>query len=583
MEKWVVIVDDDLVNLKRTGRILSESGIHATAVKSGQALFKVIRSGTPDLILLDVMMPDMDGSEDIEPAYLRMGAVGLLRKPYSADALLGKVQEYLGKNWTPEPPKVERRKREPDLETISTSLETQDLTKSRAWMGSGILNNPYRYLIRYMERYHGMAFQVLFSLEPVQEEVSPEERYRLMEVFRQCIQHTLRSSDMMFEVGDSQLFLFLPEAHDYNIERIIGRLLERWQGTSDSSKATITYKAREMRPDSRKNWGDQDVFDVVVDDDPVNLKMAAAALDSNDFRVTGLLSGDALLQYMDNHDPDLILLDVLMPGMDGFETMDRLRELWKERNEVPVIFLTADDNRDIEMQGLRLGATDFIRKPFLPEVLMLRIRHVIELDRLQLNLAREVDRVTKENASLSIRIVQSLAQAIDAKDPYTNGHSGRVAEYAGKIAARCRYSYQRQNEIYLAGLVHDVGKIGVPDHIINKPGRLTPEEFEIIKTHPVTGEKILLSIRERPELAIGARWHHERYDGTGYPDGLAGNSIPETARIIAVADAYDAMTSRRSYRDILPREKVRSELENGKGTQFDPVFADIMLSIMDGE
>ena len=194
-----------------------------------------------------------------------------------------------------------------------------------------------------------------------------------------------------------------------------------------------------------------------------------------------------------------------------------------------------------------------------------------------------MDRKTKENASLSLRIVQSLAQAIDAKDAYTNGHSSRVAEYAGRIAERCGYSLRRQNEIYITGLLHDVGKIGVPDSIINKPGKLTPEEYDTIKSHPVIGEKILQSIREMPELAIGARSHHERYDRTGYPDGLAGNAIPEIARIIAVADAYDAMTSRRSYRDVLQPEQVRAELENGKGTQFDPVFADIMLSIMDGE
>jgi len=130
-------------------------------------------------------------------------------------------------------------------------------------------------------------------------------------------------------------------------------------------------------------------------------------------------------------------------------------------------------------------------------------------------------------------------------------------------------------------LLHDVGKIGVPDAVINKPGRLNDEEFEQIKKHPVLGDKILKKIREMPKLAIGARWHHERYDGTGYPDGLAGKDILEEARIIAVADSYDAMTSNRSYRGFLPQEKVREEIEKGKGTQFDPVFADIMLQIMD--
>ena len=234
-----------------------------------------------------------------------------------------------------------------------------------------------------------------------------------------------------------------------------------------------------------------------------------------------------------------------------------------------------------EMKGLNLGAMDFIKKPFVPDVLTARVKHIIQLSRLQRNLAEEVELKTQENENLTMRVVQTLAETIDAKDTYTNGHSGRVAEYARQIARRFGYGRNRQNEIYMIGLLHDVGKIGVPDSVINKPSRLTEEEYALVKTHPVKGDKILKKIQERPELAIGARWHHERYDGTGYPDGLAGENIPEEARIIAVADAYDAMTSRRSYRGILPQATVRSEIERGKGTQFDPVFADIMLEIID--
>ena len=133
----------------------------------------------------------------------------------------------------------------------------------------------------------------------------------------------------------------------------------------------------------------------------------------------------------------------------------------------------------------------------------------------------------------------------------------------------------------MIGLLHDVGKIGVPDEVINKPGRLTDEEFDKIKQHPSVGSKILENIKAMPGLSVGARSHHERYDEKGYPDRLSGNDIPEEARIIAVADAYDAMSSYRSYRDKLPQDKVRSEIEAGKGTQFDPVFADIMLKMID--
>lgn len=204
-----------------------------------------------------------------------------------------------------------------------------------------------------------------------------------------------------------------------------------------------------------------------------------------------------------------------------------------------------------------------------------------ELVALKEHLEDEVERKTRENESLELHVVQTLAEAIDAKDSYTNGHSSRVAAYSTEIAKRAGYSEKAQSEIYMMGLLHDVGKIGVPDAVINKPGKLTNEEFEQIKNHPVMGARILKQIREMPKLVTGARWHHERYDGRGYPDGLAGEDIPEEARIIAVADAYDAMTSNRSYRSGMPQEKVREQIVNGRGKQFDPRFADIMLRMMD--
>ena len=321
---------------------------------------------------------------------------------------------------------------------------------------------------------------------------------------------------------------------------------------------------------------------VVVDDDIMNLKMAGRILSTNNMRVTALKSGQALLDYIkENETPDLILLDINMPGMDGFETLKKLREQEVGQEEIPVIFLTANDDEDSETRGLSLGAMDFIKKPFVPEVLTLRVRHIIDLIRLQRNLSQEVEKKTEENEKLFMHVVHSLADAIDAKDTYTNGHSGRVAKYSKEIARRYGYSEKAQSDIYMMGLLHDVGKIGVPDAVINKPAKLTDEEFAMIKNHPAMGSRILKNIKEMPALATGARWHHEKYGGGGYPDGLSGNDIPEEARIIAVADAYDAMSSRRSYRDVLPQEVVRGEIEKGKGTQFDPKFADIMLSMID--
>ena len=176
---------------------------------------------------------------------------------------------------------------------------------------------------------------------------------------------------------------------------------------------------------------------------------------------------------------------------------------------------------------------------------------------------------------------EALASAIDAKDRYTHGHSSRVAMYSQMIARQAGKSEEECEEVYFAALLHDVGKIGIADSIINKDGKLTEEEFAQIKLHPLYGSEILSRIQQSPNLYIGARNHHERYDGRGYPDGLKGEEIPEIARIIGVADAYDAMTSKRSYRAPMPQERVREELVKGMGTQFDPQFAKIMVQAID--
>lgn len=321
---------------------------------------------------------------------------------------------------------------------------------------------------------------------------------------------------------------------------------------------------------------------VVVDDDAIILKQANLILTEAGFKVTCLKSGKLLLDYIAKNQVDILLLDIRMPDMDGFETIRALREWEKENSHetVPVIYLTANDDLDSEAKGLSLGAMDFIRKPFSSEALKIRVRNLVDLISLQKDLHKEVAKKTAQLESLSLHVVHTLAKTIDAKDAYTNGHSERVASYSREIARRYGYDEDMQEEVYVMGLLHDVGKIGVPDTVINKPGRLTDEEYDMIKTHPAVGADILATVSEMPALVTGARWHHERYDGKGYPDGLKGEEIPEEARIIAVADAYDAMTSHRSYRDIIPQDHVKSEIEKGMGTQFDEKFARIMLEMI---
>lgn len=194
---------------------------------------------------------------------------------------------------------------------------------------------------------------------------------------------------------------------------------------------------------------------------------------------------------------------------------------------------------------------------------------------------KKVEESQQALEKMNEKIVATIAKTIDARDRYTNGHSQRVAKYALELAKRMGKTEAEQREICYAALLHDVGKIHIPDAIINKPSRLSDEEFAHIKLHPLSGYYILRDIDEIALIAQGAKWHHERFDGNGYPNGLAGKNIPEVARIIGVADAYDAMTSNRIYRKIMPQEKVREEIEKGKGTQFDPEIADIMLRMID--
>ncbi len=325
---------------------------------------------------------------------------------------------------------------------------------------------------------------------------------------------------------------------------------------------------------------------LAVDDEVIN-HMIIKKIFGEEYRVTCLFSGEDALEFLEHDIPAMILMDLKMPGMDGAKTFQKIREVekWKD---IPVAFLTADEEEGVELELLQMGAMDFIRKPFVAGIVKTRICRIMELRRLQTLVEDEVQRKTNDLKQsnrkikrLSEQVIFALASAIDAKDAYTNGHSNRVAQYSRQIARRMGKSEEEVNDTYFAGLLHDVGKIGIPAEIINKPGRLTDEEYDIIKTHTTKGDNILTQISELPSLHIGARWHHERYDGKGYPDGLKGADIPEIARIICVADCYDAMSSNRSYRKGLAQAIVRSEIERNKGLQFDPAIADIMLQMID--
>lgn len=472
-----------------------------------------------------------------------------------------------------------------DIKAVSRLFDENSASRNAMWMGRETFNNVYKYVMRYFERYFVSACKVLFTVVFKDDSIDEGMRMVIVDTFKDIVQSHLRQSDIMVAPSSYQVFLVLPEIEGSKIDGITDRIIDAWGDCEYSRSVEIKCETESIDHTNReeKTAEETDITDkvVIVDDNKANLSIASLILKKSGINTCILQSGKALLDYLRDENPDLILLDVMMPEMDGFETFRRIKEMGGKAAKIPVIFLTADEDKEIEIEGISLGAIDFIRKPFIPEVLTARVRLSINLIRLQNQLEDEVNEKILENERMSIHIIQSLADAIETKDMYTNGHSDRVAMYSREIARRYGYSDRQIKDIYMMGLLHDVGKIGVPNAIINKPGKLTDEEFIIIKTHPVNGYKILSNIKEMPGLARGARWHHERYDGRGYPDGLKGEDIPEEVRIIAVADAYDAMTSNRSYREPMSQERVREEIIKGRGGQFDPIFADIMIGMID--
>lgn len=318
---------------------------------------------------------------------------------------------------------------------------------------------------------------------------------------------------------------------------------------------------------------------LVIDDSKTLLRTIRSVLGPS-YTVLPAISGEMGLRYLEKKPVDLILLDLLMPGMDGRETLRAIRSC-PGCGDTPIIFLTAASNGRVEAQCLKLGACDFITKPVISEVLMCRINRTLELEDYRKNLQGRLKEKTLELENLSLQAITTIANTLDAKDEYTKGHSARVAEYSVLLARRCGWPEERCAKLHRIALLHDVGKIGVPDDILKKTGQLSPEIFEMVKRHASIGAHTLKDIKTMPYLEMGAECHHERYDGKGYPHGLQGDVIPEEARIISIADAYDAMTSDRCYRPRLTADKVRRELLAGAGKQFDPELITLFVEMVD--
>ena len=311
---------------------------------------------------------------------------------------------------------------------------------------------------------------------------------------------------------------------------------------------------------------------LIVDDDRLTLSTAQNLL-GDTYKVVAVNSGKQAYKYLDRHIPDLILLDINMPEIGGFEIMKALQAdpRWMK---IPVVFLTADRSSETEVECFRVGACDFISKPFEPQIMLSRIKSTLELDGYRKDLQRRLDEKTREMERVTIQAIMTVANTVDAKDDYTKGHSLRVAAYSKLLAQRLGWSEEDIQNIYY------VGKIGIPDAVLNKPFKLTDLEFRLIKGHTVMGAEILKDFKMFPNINVGAKYHHERYDGKGYPEGLKAESIPLVARVIGLVDSYDAMTSNRVYRRRLNDDIVMEELKKGKGSQWDPELVDIFAELI---
>ncbi len=317
---------------------------------------------------------------------------------------------------------------------------------------------------------------------------------------------------------------------------------------------------------------------LAVDDTPDSLKLLTQLLQSEGYEIRSAINGELALQSALLNPPELILLDVRMPEMDGFEVCRRLKSHPQTRS-VPVIFVTALSEINEKVDGFRLGAVDFITKPYQREELLVRVRTHLEMARLRNGLESLVNERTAELKANMLSFVTAIASTVEMRDPYTAGHQRRTAHLASAIAQEMRLGADLIEGLSLAGVVHDIGKIKVPAEILCKPGKLDGLEYGLIKLHPRTGYEILKSIDCPWPIAQTVLQHHERLDGSGYPHGLSGADILPEAKILAIADVVEAMISHRPYRPGLGIDAALREIAEHRNTLYDGSAVDACLTL----
>jgi putative two-component system response regulator len=641
----VLVVDDQPENRELLEELLTTAGYEVAEAADGVAALEAIEQRPPDVILLDIMMPRMDGYEvarrlratrktafipivmltalsDLASKVrgLEAGADDFLNKPFRRDELLARIRSLvrirrlrdeldtseniifamvaaleskeprtaghsyrvaaranlLARRLHVEGGELEALVRGAMLHDIGKIGIPEEILEARAgldreqqkvflthtWIGEQILSplvslRPERDIIRgHHERLDGSGYPdglsgLAFSL--------PLEIACVSNFFDDLIYH-----QGMDTVGAAEALRADADAGKFHRDVVEDFLIVASEHLPPPTGDFDELLPPPQAPRSGKI--------LVADDTTTNREILEAILGEAGLDVECVDGGNALLARLEEGLPDLVLADVRMPDIGGFELCRRIKSL-PATEMLPVVLLTAHSEIGDRERSAELGADDFLTTPLNRTELIARVRSLLRMSLYRRDL--------EEHQS----VILSLATALEAKDPYTRGHSARVGELAARLAEELGMTVRECEQMRVAGLLHDIGKVGVPARLLNKPGQLTVPEFKTIMTHPVRGAQICSSLRSVRAVLPYIRHHHERFDGGGYPDGLKGDQIPLGARVLALADAFDALTSRRSYRQPLEADGALALLETEmQGGKWDPrIFGAMALMVRAGK
>jgi len=651
----VLIVDDDASNLMDLSTILQPE-YKIFAVKDGTSALEKANESLPDLILLDIVMPDLNGFEvltelknsektkdipvifitgatdnDEEIKGLAAGAVDYMRKPLNETIVKLRVRQQIqllnqfrriehlsmSDQLTNLPNRRsfeirmngewDRATRDQtplsilmvDIDNFKTYNDTYGHQQGDVALQSlaGLFTHALKRPGDFAARWGGEEFIILLSNTDTRGAVDVAEQIRRMTEEMEIPTSDGAITKITVSIGLNTRVQGLDSTVDEFLSRADIALYDaKNKGRNRICCFELLY---ESKPSSDSDVVKKVIF--IVDDNDTNLTAAENAL-AKQYRVIALSSAEKMFKALDKFKPDLILLDIEMPEMNGFEVMVKLKES-DLYSQIPVIFLTALSDAVSEAHGIELGAVDFIMKPFSEPVLLNRIRNHLNIDELVRDRTRQLAQRTGQLARRTAQLVRlqngivfTLADVVENRDSNTGGHIDRTSVYIKVLidAMLVKGIYRDEmrgwdiDSVISSARLHDLGKITIPDSILNKPDRLTDEEFDVIKTHPKAGERIIDQMTMRTGDAeflhnakLFASYHHEKWDGTGYPHGLKDTDIPLHGRIMAVIDVYDALVSDRPYKKAFSHEKAVSIISEDAGVHFDPLIAEVFYEVND--